>query len=369
MTTRLDSSSPGPETSFAAAAAAIEECFARGWSDGLPVVPPTAKGLAAMLAAAGRDPDEVLGAVPPGRGILTVRELALQALLAGCEPAAMPLLLAIVTAVLDERFNLHGVATSTAGAAPLLIVNGPIRRTLGLNAGPSLFGPGWRANATIGRTVRLLTRNVGGALPGELDQAALAHPGRYAYCIAENEETSPWQSLHVDRGFRVEQSVVTAFAAWAPHQVENNPASTAEEVLWTMADTMVGLGTTNITGQGEMVVLLSPEHAATVAGDGWSKADVRAFLWREARRPLMDLRRVGRLSGAERLLAQLPGAEVDDLFEAESSSLPDDALVPVTRSPGGLLIMVAGGAVGKSSACIPSWADHLSSQAVSVVVS
>src|SRR5262245_14862754 len=215
----------------------IEECYERGWTDGMPVVPPTSLGLKRMLDATGRDPQEVLGALPPKEGILTVEKVALNALMAGCKPEYMPVVLAAAEAIIDPRFNLRFNSRSTRGPAPLLVINGPIRQELSINCRSNVFGPGWRANATIGRAIRLLIRNVGGAVPGEMDRATLGHPGKYTYCIGEDEEHSPWQPLDVQRGFAKEDNVVTVISCEGPNQF-GVAKGTAELILEGLVDSL-----------------------------------------------------------------------------------------------------------------------------------
>src|SRR5437870_6036814 len=223
-------------------AEAIETYFERGWTDGLPVVPATAEAVRRFLEAAGRRPDDVVLRESTRRRTITAEKIAINAVMAGCRPEYMPVLLAALEAMADPAFTLHGAITSTGGSATLLVVNGPIRKRLGFNAGGNVFGPGWRANATIGRAIRLITLNCLGALPGVLDRSTQGHPGKYTYCIAENEEESPWEPLHVERGFARDASAVTVFAAEGPHNALSHYGLTADAILVTIADTMACLG-------------------------------------------------------------------------------------------------------------------------------
>ena len=208
---------------------------------------------------------------------VTAEKVAINAVMAGCRPEYMPVVVAAIEGIGDPRWSYHGPGTSTAGAGVLLIVNGPVARELDVNAGDNLFGPGWRANLTIGRAVRLVMRNVCGSRPGTLDRGTLGHPGKLSYVIAENEAESPWPPLHVERGFRPDQSAVTVVAAAAPRQFYNQLSNTAEGVLTTLADDMRSSG--NLMGQPNFVVVLAGEHMRTIAGDGWSKAMIREFLF------------------------------------------------------------------------------------------
>src|SRR5262245_19269530 len=188
---------------------AVETYFERGWTDGLPVIPATEDTVRRFLAEAGLRPDDVALTEPVRRRTVTVEKVAINAVLAGCRPEYMPVVLAALDAMADPAFTLHGAITSTGGSATLVVVNGPIRQRLGFNAGTNVFGPGWRANATVGRAIRLITLNCLGAQPGVLDRSTQGHPGKYSYCIAENEEENPWEPLHVERGLGREASAVT----------------------------------------------------------------------------------------------------------------------------------------------------------------
>jgi hypothetical protein len=322
---------------------AIEFCYRQGWTDGLPVVPPTGDRVRAMLETAGLDPGHQVTFITNRRAAVTAEKVAINAVMAGCRPEYMPVVVAAVEAIGDPRWGYHGPATSTAGAAVLLVVNGPVARRLEVNAGDNLFGPGWRANATIGRAVRLLMRNVIGTLPGRLDRATLGHPGKYTYVIAENEADSPWPPLHVERGLRPEQSAVTAMAAEAPHQFYNQLSSTAEGVLATLADDMRISG--NAVGQPQYAVVLAGEHVRTIARDGWSKADIRTFLFERTRSSVAHLKRTHRLAGAV-------------------TSEDETTLRPLVPSPEDILVIAAGGAAGAFSAYIPGWGGKRSTEAV-----
>src|SRR5438132_7826895 len=195
---------------------AIEELYARGVTDGLPVVVPTRARVERAIAASGRAPDDLIALVPPNYGRATAEKIAVNAVMAGCRPEYLPVVIAAVEAVCDEAFDLHGVSATTNAPSPLVIVGGPIRMALDINCGAGVFGSGWRANATIGRALRLVCVNVGGATPGVVSMSTLAHPGRYTYCIGEREEASPWETLAVEHGFLPGQSTVAVLAADAP---------------------------------------------------------------------------------------------------------------------------------------------------------
>lgn len=328
---------------------AIELFFARGWTDGLPVVPPTEERVEAMLRTLDRDPGEVVGILAPRYGKATLEKIAINAVMAGCQPGYFPVVVAAVEAIADEAFNLNGVQATTHVAAPLSIVNGPVRRPLAINSGANCFGQGSRANATIGRAVRLCMVNIGGGLPGLTDKATFGHPGKYTYCVAENEEASPWEPLHVERGYGPEESTVTVFAAEAPHNVSDHPSRSARGILTTVADTMATMGNNTMYRRGEMAVVIGPEHAATIAAEGWSKQDVKSFLFHEARRSVGELTRGGEYYGDVTWEKYWPqGIDRSD----------PAARIPVVDRPEDLLVVVAGGTVGRFSLVIPGWGAH-----------
>jgi hypothetical protein len=322
---------------------AMEFCFQQGWTDGLPVVPPTEERVRAMLEATGLDPKEEIGYIAHRAVSITAEKVAINAVMAGCRPEYLPVVVAAVEGIADPAWSYHGPGTSTGGAGVLMIVNGPIARQLDINAGDNLFGPGWRANLTIGRAVRLIMRNVCGSMPGLLDRGTLGHPGKLSYVIAENEVESPWTPLHVERGFRPEQSAVTVVAADAPHQFYNQLSSTAEGVLTTLADDMRISG--NVMGQAYYTVVLAGEHMRTIAKDGWTKKEIRTFLFEHTRNSHAHLKRTGRMSGTIQ-----PGDET--------------ALRSLVISPDHILVVAAGGRAGAFSCYIPGWGSARNSQAV-----
>jgi hypothetical protein len=333
--------SAGPESQ----ADAIEELFARGLTDGLPAVPPTLRRVERAVAASGRAADELIALVPPNYGRATVEKIAVNAVMAGCLPEYLPLVIAGVEAMCDEAFDLHGVSATTHFASPLFVVNGPVRKRLDVNGGVGCFGPGWRANATIGRALRLIAVNVGGARPGVISMSTMGHPGRYTYCIGEHEEASPWEPLHVEHGFAPGDSTVAAFAGEAPHGVYDHRSRTAPDLLATIARSLEVAWHHKATALGDTLIVFSPEHARTIAGDGWSKAEVRRFLWERLRKPVREL---------------LPGKDGGEgLPEHTLRSFPDpernETLVPKFRAPEHLKILVAGGTAGRFSAVIPGW--------------
>jgi hypothetical protein len=327
--------------------AAIETYFEKGWTDGLPVVPPTEERVWAMLAAMGKQPEDVLGEIPARARTITAEKLAINAVMAGCLPAYAPVLLAMCEALCEPAFSVHGPTASTSGMGVLLIVNGPVASQIGLNAGENLFGPGWRANATIGRALRLLLRNVCGAVPGVLDRSCFGHPGKFTYCIAEDEGRSPWTPLHAERGIPPEESAVTLFAGESPHQVANQNASEPEAILSTIADVMVAGGRLSLSGQ-QFVVIVGIQHRRYLTDRGWAKKEIRTWLQAHAIRSKEELVRAGRL----------------DPTEATGPSLSYSAVT----DPEDILVVAAGGDTGGYSVVIPGWSGKLHSQAVTKMI-
>lgn len=322
---------------------AIEFCMQQGWSDGLPVVPPTEPRVRAMLDAARLEPGQQVAFIEHRAVSITAEKVAVNAVMAGCKPEYMPVVIAAVEAIGDPLWSYHGPGTSTAGAGVLMIVNGPAARRLDVNSGDNLFGPGWRANLTLGRAVRLVMRNVCGSMPGTLDRGTLGHPGRLSYVIAENEAESPWTPLHVERGFRPEQSAVTILAAEGPRQFYNQLSSTAEGVLGTLADDMRISG--NVMGQPQYAVVLAGEHMRTIAASGWGKPEIRRFLFEHTHSSHAHLKRTGRMSGDV-----APGDEA--------------RMRPLVETPDDILVVAAGGRAGAFSSYIPGWGSKRSSQSV-----
>jgi hypothetical protein len=257
--------------------------FDRGWTDGLPVSIPTAPKVARMIAAAGRDPGETVGPIPPRWRMATIEKIAINAVLAGCRSEYFPVVLAAIEALLDHDAQLYGIQTATNTTAPLIIVNGPIVGALGLNARGNLFGQGARANATIGRAVQLVFRNIGGDVAGETDMATHGQAGKFTSCIAEAEADSPWTPYHVDAGFAAGESTVTVIGASAPHNIFTYGCETGQEILDQFVGAMTGLGHNNIIFPTGPLLVVSPEHAATLAHDGIGKAEIREAVFARAR--------------------------------------------------------------------------------------
>ena len=313
---------------------------ARGWTDGLPIVPPTEPRVREFFKFTRRDPREIVGVLPPRQGEATVEKIAANAVMAGCKPEYMPVIVAAIEALADPLFNLDSVQATTHPVAPLIVVNGPIVRQLEINGGYNCFGQGFRANVTIGRSVRLVLMNVGGGLPGSGDRATQGSPAKIAYCVAENEAESPWEPLHVEAGFPRDTSVVTVFGCEGPHNIQDHFSNTGLGVLKTVAGAMGQAGSNNLLGWGWPLLALGPEHAATIARDGYSKAQVKEFLFEHARFPLARLGREYQQQQTERHKA----------LDAP------DTMLSIVRRPEDISVIVAGGA-GKHSCWQPTFGD------------
>lgn len=326
----------------------VEWYYERGFSDGLPVVPPTREKLAAMLAALGGEPERVECRVPPRWGNLTREVLAVNCVMAGCLPTYAPVVRAAMLALCDQSFNLNGVQATTHMAGPLCIVNGPVRDEIGMNAGCNVFGSGNRANATIGRAIRLILLNVGGAWPGDLDKSTLGHPGKYTYCIAENQEASPWAPYHVEKGYAETDSTVFMIAAEPPHSVTNHVADDPEGICDSIVSAMSTFAHNNAVSSGHCAVVIGPEHAATFAKAAWAKHDVRMYLWTYARIAFDDVafgHRYGKVYNRSLPKWYRRGA---------------GELIPLVPHPDNIHLFVAGGEAGRFSAFIPGW-GHMTS--------
>jgi hypothetical protein len=324
-----------------------------GWGDGLPLVAPTETRVEAMLD--GRDPNHVLGVMPPRHAEVTNLAVAANAVMAGCPPSVFPVVTTAIRAMCLSRFNLEGVQTTTHPVAPLVIVHGEIVDECGFNAGSGTFGPGTIANATVGRAVRLCLLHIGGARPGEGDQSTQGQPSKYAYCAAENLPATPWEPYPASVGVYA-ASAVTVAGHENPHNVENHVSGHAPSLLTTIASVFATIGSNNTwVHDGEVFIVLCPEHAQSIAGDGWIRRDVQDFLFNEAQLPLNRLhyrdypdysedQRRARLAMWPRWMRDLE---------------PDDRRVPLVTDPSKFRIVVAGGA-GKHSSVIPSWGQTAS---------
>ena len=325
----------GPEVDL------LEYCHEQGWTDGLPVVPPTTQRVEAMLSTVKKDAKEVLGVFPPIGGQVTVEKVAINAVMAGCRPEYFPVVLTAVECLTQREGSLGSLVTTIHGDAALLVVNGPVVKDLNFNAGANTFGPGWRANASVGRAIALLIRNVAIGPPGQFDMATQTHPGKFTACLAEFEEASPWPPLHVERGFATQESTVTVTGAHGPHHVTDMVSTQPRGVLTTLADSMSVMGTYNAYRGGEVLIVMSPTHASILASNGWSKNDAKYYLWENARKPLGKLKQGGSFN-FRGVLSWPKWVDMED----------DNSLMPVAHRPEDITIIVAGGEVGGYSSIV-----------------
>ncbi len=315
-----------------------ETMFARGWTDGHPVVAPTEARVLAMLEGTGRSPDEVVAEVPPDLAPCTVEKVAVNAVLAGCRPEYLPVVLAAVEAVCNDTFNMHGVQATTMGVCPVLIVNGPIRRALGMNAGIGVLSPGNRANASIGRAFQLVIRNVGGSRPGEIDRSTFGHPGKLGTCFPENEEDSPWEPLSADAGFEPGTNTVTVFAGEGPRLVVDQLSRDPESLVRSLAACLRTVHHPKMGVAMAALLVVGPEHGRVFRDAGWSKQRLKDALNEALLAPGSTLMR-----GADGIAEGLP------LPEAMR-----DAQIPKFR-PGHLHVAFAGGRAGLFSVILGGW--------------
>jgi hypothetical protein len=330
----------------------VDYCYEQGWTDGLPVIPCGREQLSAMLARVDRDPDEVLLAMPQLNRAITVGLAAINAVMAGCLPEYFPTVVAAWDSLREEGYPRKGIWQSTTGTASLLLVNGPVRERIGINSAGNLFGPGFRANATIGRAVRLTAMNALGLRPHELDQATQGTPAKYTCCIGENESESPWAPLHVDCGLRPEDSAVTAMTIRSTVHVEARHTAVPEQLLLDLAGTAARTGAL-LHQSVSACLVLCPEHARLLAGAGWTKRDVSEFVYEQSFIPREQLDRVGKGAVSRtsrwRVPADHPDAEVDRGPDSGRDG------VHALTSPEAVLVVVAGAANSGVSAVVETF--------------
>jgi hypothetical protein len=314
-----------------------------GWTDGLPIIPPTEDLVLKMLEASPASAAQVLGQIPPLNGTATVEKVAINAVMAGCKPDYFPVVLAGVKAVLQPQFNIGSITTTTGGAAPVFIVSGPITERLGLHAGTAVFGSGHRPNATIGRAIRLTMRNLGGATAETMEKSTQGWPGKYTMCFAENQERNPWEPMHVDMEYPSEASTITTSAVRGINPVVEATQESGEGVLQTLVSSMTAGGISGYAYQAHgasPVVVLGPEHAAEIAAAGFSRKDVKAYLFQHVRLPLGAIKGRGHWGSRS--------------WPEEWEKERDDFMVPLVLSPDKYVLVVAGGD-GRHSAWMPAW--------------
>jgi hypothetical protein len=328
-----------------------EEFFSRGFTDGLPVVPPTPQRVAAMLEVLGdQDAETLIGYLPVrGRGV-SLRKAAINAVMAGCRPSHFPVVIAALEAMFDTDFNLHTVLTSTGGAALCTVVSGPIANEIGMASRHSVLGPGNRANATIGRALRLIAINVLGSRPGESDASSFGHPGKYTFCFAEDPPPAPWQPLHVQLGYRPDDTTVTVLPSEGPHQVAQQVSRSAMDFLRTFASAIANPYTFSTGKGGQGLAIFGPEHARFCIEEGLTQSQVKELLYRESRVSEIQLAR--------------HGVHIDRNagFALEPD---DDGLLPSVLSPDDIHLITAGGEGAGWSTWVPSWAPAAAARACS----
>ncbi len=315
----------------------LESCFERGWTDGLPVVPPTDERILRMLKGTSRDPKELVGRIPPNYGECTVEKVAINAVMAGCRPEYMPVVLAALEAALIPEFAMHGLLCTTYFSGPTIIVNGPVTRAIGMNSGVNALGQGNRANSTIGRALQLIIRNVGGGKPNEIDRSTLGNPGKVSFCFAEDESDASWTPLSVARGFDVGTSTVTLFHGDGVQAFCDQKSRTPEELARSMAMALNGVGHPKLAQWSNAILVISPEHYRIFDDAGWGRTEIEEAIHAASVRPGKDL-----VQGAQ------------GVGEGIDPSLVNDSLPKFWRDHG-LLIVRAGGDAGLFSAIIGGW--------------
>lgn len=325
---------------------AVELFIERGWTDGLPVIPPTTESVELMLTYSARRPDHVLGTLPPSRAEATVHAVAVNAVMAGCRPEYLPVVEAAVEAIADPAFSLFSIQSTTNPVTPLILVNGPIASTLKINSKSNCLGNGFRANATIGRAVRLCMQNIGGGLPGLMDMATQGQPGKFTMCIAENEEESPWDAFHVEHGFDRTASAVTAISATGTFQVHDGYSKDALDLLQTFASSCTPVGSTNMHVGGGPLLIIGPEHAEILNRHGFTKSETKQYLYETARVPLSAYSQ-----------AMLRYSVHNMRRPRRFGSTNPQFMIPLADSPEDISIVVAGGP-GGHSVFLPSMGAH-----------
>ena len=306
-----------------------------GWTDGLPIVPPTEDAVARFLDAAKLAAADVIGVEPVRRRSITAEKVSIAAVMAGCLPEYMPVVVAAMKAMCDPQYALHGSTASTGGSAPFIVVNGPIRLAIGMNTTHNALANASRANATVGRTIRLILLNVLGGIPGQLDRSTLGHPGKFTFCVAEDEEDSTWLPLSVERGIPAGTSAVTALQVESPHQIMNEWTHDPKEILDTYAAAIRSNMLTYSIWEGNYAFVIPKQHREIFAAAGWTKQNIREYTFEAARVKRGEWRTVGKAAVAGR-------KDEEKVYRA-------------LRSPDDLLIIAAGGPAGGFGAILPPW--------------
>jgi hypothetical protein len=315
-----------------------EVMFQRGWTDGLPVVPPTPERVMKMLTGTTRNPAEIVAVVPPDLVEVTVEKVAIAAVMAGCLPEYMPWVLTALEAVCNDTFNMHGVLCTTMAVGPVIICSGPGTRAIGMNSGMNVLGQGNRANMTIGRAVQLLVRNFGGGRPGEVDRGTHGNPGKLSFCFAENDAESPFGSLAASRGLPEGVDAVTVFAGEGPHTIVDQLSRTADSLANSIALSLQAMHHSKLALAFDAVLVIGPEHARVFADDGWDRARLISELRARTTRPGTEM-----IRGARGITEGIP----EHLSDQEIPKF----------GPDGILIAYAGGGAGLFTALIGGWAN------------
>ncbi|MFC1934233.1 hypothetical protein ACFLUK_01860 [Chloroflexota bacterium] len=343
-----------------------EMFYKQGWTDGLPIVPPTKERVAAMISTVGKPASEGIAVLPPKMGEATIEKLAINSVMAGCLPSYFPVIVAAVEALADPTFDLASMNTTTSATSPMLILNGPVRQLLDVNCGWGLLGPGWRANATIGRAISLIMLNIAGRVPGEVSKAVIGFPGRYGMCIGEREEGSPWEPYHVEKGFHRDESTVTVVSPCGAHPLEAPLENNAEELLTTLAGALHLPLLINVCpwwGLGEVVLIIGPDHARILAEGGFSKQDVKQYFYEHTQDiPLSFFSEslIGDMVSAdngERLAGVSRRKMVESGLIREGQRQVTDKGVALAARPDQFLIIVGGGDGRIHSAFLPTFGD------------
>ena len=314
----------------------IEACFDRGWSDGLPIVPPTSLRVIRMLKGTNREANEIIGNVPPNNLPCTIEKVAINAVMAGCKPEFFPTVLASVEAALQDKFCMHGLLCTTYFSGPVMVVNGPVTKQIGMNSGVNALGQGNRANATIGRALQLLIRNVGGGVPGGIDRAVMGNPGKYTYCFAEDESDEDWATLAQDRGFERSDSVISLFAGEGLQPIVDQQSRNPESLAKNMSNSLRSVVNSKLYGMADAILVVCPEHRRVLSQGGWTKADLRQALEKNLTIPGADI-----IRGAQ------------DVAEGMPAKFKDKSLNKFRED--GLHITSTGGTAGMFSAIISGW--------------
>ena len=314
----------------------MEACFERGWSDGLPLVPPTPLRVARMLSGTDCSADEIVGSVPPDNRPCTIEKIAINAVMAGCKPDYLQVVIAALKAALKDEFCMHGLLCTTYFSTPVMIVNGPITKQIGMNSGVNALGQGNRANATIGRALQLIVRNVGGGIPGGIDRATLGNPGKYTFCFCEDESDAEWPSLSMDRGYTREDSVVNLFAGSGVQPFVDQQSRQPESLVKNLANSLRSVANTRSFGMADAIIVISPEHRRVLREGGWTKPNLKQALYDELKTPGADI-----IRGKDGIAEGMPEKFKDILL----NKFRDD----------GLHIVGAGGKAGMFSAIISGW--------------